>query len=80
MSKRGRTLWSAAAVIALTVSGLAAVQSVGYWLLSAARGRPTGVLFVDHAGPAVTAGLIAVVTLGIGLAALSARRGRDRSA
>ncbi len=66
--------WIGAAAIAFVVSALSAVQSVGYWILSAANGEPTRMMFVDHDGPAVTSALIGIVTLGIGLAALNTGR------
>lgn len=75
----GRILAAIGSTVAVTVGALSAVQSVGYWALTAINGEPTRMMFIDHAGPAVTSGLIAVVTLGIGIAGFIALS-RTRSA
>ncbi len=73
-----RRSWALAAVGLVGIGLLAAVQSVGYWVVSAVRGEPASVLFVDHAGPAVTSGLVAIVALALGAFALRrARSGQD---
>jgi hypothetical protein len=70
----GRSWLLGGAGIVLVVSALSLVQSAGYWALSAANGEPTRMMFVDHAGPAVTSGLIGIATLVLGVAMLSAAR------
>ncbi|WES65496.1 hypothetical protein P0L94_05370 [Microbacter sp. GSS18] len=77
-ARSGRRWWYAAAAAALAIGALAAVQSIGYWALTAVQGEPASVLFIDHAGPAVTSFLIAIVMLGLGVAALAAARRRPR--
>ncbi len=75
----GRILAAIGSGLALAGGVLSVVQSAGYWVLTAIRGEPTRMMFVDHAGPAVTSGLIGVVMLGIGLAGFIALS-RTRSA
>jgi hypothetical protein len=79
-ARPGRAAWRTLGLVAVAVGRLSIVQSVGFWSLSAVNGKPTGVLLVDHNGPAVTSALIRVVALGLGSAALGGRQNRRRSA
>lgn len=76
----GRVIGTIGASLALLVGVLSAVQSAGYWVITAIRGEPSGWMFIDHAGPAVTSALIAVVMLGIGVAGFVALARSHRSA
>ncbi len=62
-------------MVLFVVGLLSAVQSLGYWILTAISGEPATMMFIDHAGPAVTSGLIAIAAFVLaGLALAAARR------
>ncbi|GAA2035578.1 hypothetical protein GCM10009819_20080 [Agromyces tropicus] len=74
-TRRGRNWWVAAAIVLMGLGVLSAVQSLGYWLSTAVTGEPAAFMFIDHAGPAVTSGLIAIAFFILGgLALVAARR------
>jgi hypothetical protein len=66
MSGRNGRWWAVGAVVALAVGALSWIQSIGYWVLSAAGATDPGFLFVDHDGPSVTSALIGTAALAIG--------------
>jgi hypothetical protein len=68
MSDRNRRWWIVGAVAAFAVGTLSWVQSIGYWVRSAAGAADPGFLFIDHDGPGITSALIGTAALAIGAA------------